>query len=228
MNIHLSKLFILVLFSLVFIYPLSAQYTKYNPEEESKDPSPEKEYSPFTTVKINPLTLVHTPVPLSSEIRLSIENSFFRNHSLNFSYGIISDNFVLSDNMKQSQYNMLLDMENINGYNIYGGYRYYYFEDEYAPEGFYSGLEFSYTVVNFDHNGEVGEALHKSISLRTGRQGKITHNIYLDYYFSIGLKKNSNTHYFEDLNWKATFTESLTYENHLKLSVGALIGIKLY
>mgnify|MGYP006280660409 CR=1 FL=1 len=226
-----SKLLIIIIILGSFVnQPLKAQYKKYEPGQEEEQ-SPNLSYTPYTMIKYHPLTILVTDIPMTSEIRLSLETSFIKNHSLSLGYGIIKNNFILSESILDKLYNIMDDVKSGNGYRIFGSYR-YYIPDGFGPTGIYTAPAVSYASVSFEKpNGESIDITHRNITLIIGRQGKITNNIYLDIFAGIGLKDNKNTEYPDDYNWiyeKPSFLEENGYNHYLKVVLGANIGIRIY
>ncbi|MCF8332160.1 MAG: hypothetical protein K9H84_06885 [Bacteroidales bacterium] len=226
-----SKLLIIfIIMGSLISQPLSAQYKKYKIGQE-EDQNSHFSYNPYTLTKYNPVPLIINDIPMASEIRLSLETSFIKNHSLSLGYGIIRNNFILSEPLLDNLYNIMDDVKSGKGYRIFGSYRYYIAKD-YGPSGMYSSPCVSYAAMSFKKpNGKTIDITHRSITLIIGKQGKIMNNIYLDIFAGIGLKDNKNTEYPEDYSWlfkKPSFIEENTYNHYFKVMLGANIGIRIY
>ena len=155
-------------------------------------------------LKVNPLSLLVGPIPLTSEYGLRFE--MVVNHRLTYQVGAgyLAKSLLLQSNLVEDSVQTLWDDYQFPGIRLQGEVRYYYLKartgkdlsDYMSPSGLYVGLHASYASATFSPkvvNLPREDWTNFTLTGTLGVQLMYKEGLGIDAYFGLGYKRNTAT-----------------------------------
>jgi len=176
---------------------LSANAQSFTDATDQKVPDTKRIY-----LKVNPLSALVGPVPLTSEYGLRFE--IVANHRLTYQLGAgyLAKSFVLQSNLVEDSVKSIWDNFQFPGLRLQGEVRYYFLKmragknlsDYLSPSGLYLALHASYASATFSAKGfnlPREDWTNFSMSGLLGLQLLYKESFGIDAYFGLGYKRNT-------------------------------------
>ncbi len=199
----------IAIFSLLFI-AVCASAQSFNSSSEPKIPDTKRLY-----LKVNPLSALVGPIPLTSEYGLRFE--MVVNHRLTYQVGAgyLGKSLVLQSSLVPDSIKSIWNEYQFPGVRLQGEMRYYFVKakmdknlsDYLSPSGLYIALHASYAAATFSAKGfnlPREDWTNFSVSAMLGLQLLHKESIGIDGYFGLGYKRNTAT--FTDFRSRTTTT----------------------